>query len=141
MLITLHKTDLCVLLGMALYTNLRRDGYRWFGAQCIWGYQYATCWRYSNQGDNSSPPEQNGRHFTDDIFICIFVNEKFCILILRVRLTITQPNNGLVPNRSHYLNQCWPDSVTYMWHLGGGGGGGVDTVFGFRPHTHCDRAI
>ena len=26
-------------------------------------------------------PGQNGRHFTDDIFSCIFVNEKFCILI------------------------------------------------------------
>ena len=24
---------------------------------------------------------QNGRHFTDDIFRCIFVNKKFCILI------------------------------------------------------------
>ena len=30
---------------------------------------------------NSSPPGQNGRDFTDDIFNCIFVNEKFCILI------------------------------------------------------------
>ena len=30
---------------------------------------------------NSSPPGQNSRHFTDDIFRCIFVNEKFCILI------------------------------------------------------------
>ena len=30
---------------------------------------------------NSSPPEQNGRHFTDDIFMCIFLNEKFCISI------------------------------------------------------------
>ena len=28
---------------------------------------------------NSSPPGQNGRHFADDIFRCIFVNEKFCI--------------------------------------------------------------
>ena len=27
------------------------------------------------------PPGQNGRHFTDDIFKCIFVNEKFFILI------------------------------------------------------------
>ena len=26
------------------------------------------------------PPGQDGRHFTDDIFRCIFVNEKFCIL-------------------------------------------------------------
>ena len=30
---------------------------------------------------NSSHPGQNGRHFADDIFSCIFVNEKFCILI------------------------------------------------------------
>ena len=30
---------------------------------------------------NSSPPGQNGRHFADDNFICIFVNENFCILI------------------------------------------------------------
>ena len=29
----------------------------------------------------SSPPGQNGRSFADDIFRCIFVNEKFCILI------------------------------------------------------------
>ena len=27
------------------------------------------------------PPGQNGRHLADDIFRCIFVNEKFCILI------------------------------------------------------------
>ena len=30
---------------------------------------------------NSSPPGQNGRHFPDDILSCIFMNEKFCILI------------------------------------------------------------
>ena len=30
---------------------------------------------------NSSPPGQNGRHFTDDIFRCSFFNEKFSILI------------------------------------------------------------
>ena len=29
----------------------------------------------------SSPLEQNDRHFANDIFGCIFVNEKFCILI------------------------------------------------------------
>ena len=29
----------------------------------------------------NSPPRQNGRHFEDDIFRCIFVDEKFCILI------------------------------------------------------------
>ena len=30
---------------------------------------------------NSFRPEQNGRHFADDIFRCIFVNETFCSLI------------------------------------------------------------
>ena len=30
---------------------------------------------------NSPPPEQNSRHFADDIFMGIFMNEKFCILI------------------------------------------------------------
>ena len=46
---------------------------------------------------NNSPPGQNGRHFADDIFRCIFVNEKFFVLIkfhwsffLRVQLTINQ---------------------------------------------------
>ena len=30
---------------------------------------------------NSFPSGQNGRHFADDVFKCIFVNEKFCISI------------------------------------------------------------
>ena len=30
---------------------------------------------------NSSPPGQIGHHFADDIFICMFENEKICILI------------------------------------------------------------
>ena len=30
---------------------------------------------------NSSPPGQNGRHFADDVFRCIFMNEKLSILI------------------------------------------------------------
>ena len=30
---------------------------------------------------NSSAPKQNGRHFADDVFKCIFVNGKFGILI------------------------------------------------------------
>ena len=31
-------------------------------------------------GINSSPPGQNGRHFANDTFRCIFLNEKLCIL-------------------------------------------------------------
>ena len=30
---------------------------------------------------NLSPSGQNGGYFADNIFICIFVNETFCILI------------------------------------------------------------
>ena len=30
---------------------------------------------------NTSPPGQDGCHFADDIFSCIFVNGKFCIFI------------------------------------------------------------
>ena len=30
---------------------------------------------------NSSTPKQNGRHFADDNFRCILVDEKFCILM------------------------------------------------------------
>ena len=30
---------------------------------------------------NQFPSGSNGRHLADDIFICIFMNEKFCILI------------------------------------------------------------
>ena len=30
---------------------------------------------------NISRPRQNGRHFPNDLFKCIFMNEKFCILI------------------------------------------------------------
>ena len=30
---------------------------------------------------NPSRPGKNDRHFADDIFKCIFMNEKFCILI------------------------------------------------------------
>ena len=29
----------------------------------------------------SSPPGQKGRHFADGVFICVFMNVKFCILI------------------------------------------------------------
>ena len=34
------------------------------------------------------PPGQNDRHFADDIFRCIFVNEKICILI---KITLKGP--------------------------------------------------
>ena len=42
-----------------------------------------TEWPMANQitGINPPSPAQNGRHFADGIFKCIFMNEKYCILI------------------------------------------------------------
>ena len=75
----------------------------------------------SQDAINSSLPGQNGHHFADDIVRCIFVNEKFCIQlrfhwslfpIEQLTITCTGLENGLVP--SHYLNQCWPNSLTHF---------------------------
>ena len=44
---------------------------------------------------NSSPPGQNGRYFADDIFICIFVNEKLRIFI---KLSLKFVHKGPIDN-------------------------------------------
>ena len=44
---------------------------------------------------NSSLPGQNGRDFADDIFICIVVNETFCILI---EILLKFVSKGLIDN-------------------------------------------
>ena len=46
---------------------------------------------------NSSPPEQNGRHFTDDIFKYISTNEKFCISI---QISLKFIPRGPIDNKS-----------------------------------------
>ena len=46
---------------------------------------------------NSSLPEQNGRHFADDLFKCIFMNEKVCILI---RILLNFVPKGPIDNNS-----------------------------------------
>ena len=74
---------------------------------------------------NSSRPEQNGRHFADDIFRSTFENKKLykvrlkfhSSLFPRVQLTILQhwfrywP--GAYQETSHYLIQWWLD----FWHM------------------------
>ena len=34
---------------------------------------------------NSSPLGKNGRHFTDDLFRCIFLNTQFCIFKISLK--------------------------------------------------------
>ena len=69
---------------------------------------------------NSSPLGKNDRHFPDDIYKCIFMNEKFWILI---RICSCPINNILVlaqiivlrrSGANHYLNLCWPSSLTHI---------------------------
>ena len=59
----------------------------------LWGIENMKC--PSEIRLNSTPPGQNGRHFLDDIFKCIFMIEKFC-----VSLEITLK---FVPKVSQYL--------------------------------------
>ena len=75
---------------------------------------------------NSSPPGQNGRHFADDVCRCIFVNEKFCILI-KISLkfvakgqidnnqvsVIISLDNGLAPNRRQAI--IWTNAEPVHW--------------------------
>ena len=56
---------------------------------------------------NTLRPRQNGRHFADDLFKCIFLNETAWIS-LEISLKFVpkvQINN--IPATRHYLNQWW----------------------------------
>ena len=68
-------------------------------------------------GLNSSPPGKNGRHFADDIFKCIFVNEKFCILItISLKFVPKGPidnNIALAWRRIAIMNNADP----IHWHI------------------------
>ena len=77
---------------------------------------------------NSSPPRQNGRHFPDDIFKCIFMNERFCILIwISPKFVFQGPINN-IPTLVQIMAWCRAGNKslselvltqltnTYMWH-------------------------
>ena len=61
---------------------------------------YNGLWQHSVcrlQGTTHVKPEQNGRHFLDDIFICIFLDERFCILI---RMSVKLVSKSAIENQS-----------------------------------------
>ena len=72
---------------------------------------------------NPSPRGQKSRHFADDICRCIFVNEKFCILI-KTSLKFVRKGqqlqasiglgNCLVPNRRQSI--IWTNADPTHWH-------------------------
>ena len=47
-------------------------------------------------------------------FICISVNEKFCILIKIPLKFVSESPIDKNPATSHYLNLCWPNSLTHI---------------------------
>ena len=56
---------------------------------------------------NSSPPGHHGRHFADNIFRCISVNEKFCILI---QISLEFVPKGPIDNNAalvQVMAWCW----------------------------------
>ena len=58
---------------------------------------------------NSSSLGQNGRHFADNTFQCIFMNEKLCIFI---RITLKFVPKGLIDNESALVQ-------VMDWHCAG----------------------
>ena len=79
-------------------------------------------------GVNSLRLGQNGRHFTDDIFKCIFLNENVCIRIKMKFISIGPINNipALVQKMAWHRSGNKPLSEpvialfgdTYMHHSG-----------------------
>ena len=59
---------------------------------------------------NSSLPGQNDRHFTDDNFKCIFVNEKFCISI-KISLKFVPKGPINLFHNTFPLADCSPNSL------------------------------
>ena len=82
----------------------------------------------ANMTVNSSTPGQNGRLFTDSVFICIFVNDKLCIL---VKISLNFFPKGPIddnPALVQIMAWCWIGdkplsepmqtwfTEAYMWH-------------------------
>ena len=78
------------LFNMVL--SIKWKNLSWWQLCCHWLHWKLSTWQGVNQSAQGTlhfsvdilthiPPGQNGRHFTNDIFRCIFKNEKFCIFI------------------------------------------------------------
>ena len=90
---------------------------------------------------NSSPSGQNGRQFADVIFSCIFINEKFCILIIiSLKLVPKGPiiglHNGLVPNRQQAIIWTNVDPIHWRIYMALGGDELIGIIVIFCIGTH-----
>ena len=89
---------------------------------------------------NTLKPGQNGRRFTDDIFTCIFMNEKFCILIqISLKFVVKGPVDNmpaLVQIMAWRLFGAKPLSEPMMTHIAITRSQGVDTMSATRKERH-----
>ena len=90
-----HCGDKTVVRSSYLHNGISYTGkmtsFHWIRAQVMSLYVAGL----HHDAVNSSPLGQNGRHFTEDIFRCIFVNEKFYILI---KISLTFIPKGQIGN-------------------------------------------
>ena len=78
---------------------------------------------------NSSLPGQNDRHFADNIFRCIFINEKFCVLMWIWLKFVPKPpidskigsGNGVMLNRRQTIT--WSNTTPVHWCIYSAPGG------------------
>ena len=61
---------------------------------------------YQHHSQSTHLPVQNGCHFTDDIFRCIFVNEKPCILIKKILKFVPKGPNDNNPALVQIMALC-----------------------------------
>ena len=59
----------------------------------------------------SSPPSQNGHHFPNDIFKCIFMNEKICIFLQSSLKFVPKGPIDNNPALVHRFSQKWQIKV------------------------------
>ena len=80
---------------MATKAITKPAGYGWWTAWRQLAHMRATCWLAGTV--NTSLPGQNGRHFADDIFKHIFLNEN-----VRISIKISQEfvPKGPIENKS-----------------------------------------
>ena len=91
------------------------------------GCHYPTLPQYKINGDSvkTLSPRQNERHFADDIFKCIFLNENIWISIkISLKFIPKCPINNIPAlvsimawrrqATSHYLNQWWSSQLTHI---------------------------
>ena len=75
---------------------------------CFFFHLYVCLQVVIRQDINTLRPKQNGRHFADGIFKCIFLNENVLILIkFSLKFVLNNPVNN-IPALVQIMAWCWP---------------------------------